>query len=123
MKRILRFIFLHLLLLEIMTGSSTPAYLFETIDITHGLSLNSVKTIAKDKYGFMWFGTEDGLNRYDGISFKTFRIHIHAPIDARKVTKLYVGLLFFLMEEERMLRFLFLQKAIKLRKNPKKKKT
>ncbi len=82
MKRILRFIFLHLLLLEIMTGSSTPAYLFETIDITHGLSLNSVKTIAKDKYGFMWFGTEDGLNRYDGISFKTFR---HNPLDSTSI--------------------------------------
>jgi len=51
---------------------------FENIDISHGLSQNSVMTIAKDRKGFMWLGTEDGLNRYDGVTFKQFR---HDPLD------------------------------------------
>ncbi|KRT17839.1 hypothetical protein ASU31_00650 [Pedobacter ginsenosidimutans] len=44
-----------------------------SLDIEDGLSNNSVRTIYKDKSGYMWIGTHDGLNRYDGYEFKTFR--------------------------------------------------
>ncbi|WPV02136.1 two-component regulator propeller domain-containing protein [Mucilaginibacter sp. cycad4] len=43
------------------------------IGIEQGLSNNTVTAIHKDKFGLMWFGTIDGLNRYDGYNFKTFR--------------------------------------------------
>lgn len=43
------------------------------LDIKDGLSNNSVTTIYKDKNGYMWFGTGDGLNRYDGYEFKVYR--------------------------------------------------
>ncbi|GAO42291.1 hybrid sensor histidine kinase/response regulator transcription factor [Flavihumibacter petaseus] len=43
------------------------------LGIEQGLSNNAVRCIFKDHSGFMWFGTYDGLNRYDGNSFKTFR--------------------------------------------------
>lgn len=43
------------------------------LGIDNGLSNNSVRCIYKDKHGFMWFGTYDGLNRYDGYEFKVFR--------------------------------------------------
>lgn len=43
------------------------------LGIEHGLSNNAVTTIYQDKYGFMWFGTYEGLNRYDGYTFKVFR--------------------------------------------------
>lgn len=46
------------------------------LDITNGLSNNSVITIHQDKNNFMWFGTYDGLNRYDGYNFKTYRNRI-----------------------------------------------
>jgi signal transduction histidine kinase/DNA-binding response OmpR family regulator/streptogramin lyase len=37
-----------------------------------GLSSNYVQAIAQDKYGFLWFATEEGLNRFDGSDFQTF---------------------------------------------------
>lgn len=43
------------------------------IGIEHGLSNNSVICIYQDHNGFMWFGTYDGLNRYDGYEFKVYR--------------------------------------------------
>jgi len=46
---------------------------FQHLTINNGLSLSSVYCIYEDKAGFMWFGTEDGLNRYDGKSFTIFR--------------------------------------------------
>lgn len=46
---------------------------FETIGIEQGLSQSSVRVIFQDSRGFLWFGTEDGLNRYDGYSFKVFK--------------------------------------------------
>jgi len=42
-------------------------------DINEGLSNNSVRCIFQDHYGYMWFGTYDGLNRYDGSVVKVFR--------------------------------------------------
>jgi signal transduction histidine kinase/ligand-binding sensor domain-containing protein/DNA-binding response OmpR family regulator len=38
-----------------------------------GLSSNSVNAILKDKFGYMWFGTDDGLSRFDGVSFRVYR--------------------------------------------------
>lgn len=43
------------------------------LSIQNGLSNNSVRCIYQDKKGFIWFGTYDGLNRYDGSEFKVFR--------------------------------------------------
>jgi len=43
------------------------------LDVQHGLSNNTVRCIAKDHNGFLWFGTRDGLNRYDGNAFTVYR--------------------------------------------------
>ena len=45
---------------------------FNHFSIEHGLSHNNIYGIAQDKYGFLWFGTMEGLNRFDGISFKIY---------------------------------------------------
>lgn len=46
---------------------------FKRINIEDGLSQASVESIFQDNYGYMWFGTEDGLNRYDGHNFDVFK--------------------------------------------------
>lgn len=48
-------------------------YYFKHISIENGLSQNTVLSILQDKDGFMWFGTKDGLNRFDGNSIKIFK--------------------------------------------------
>lgn len=54
-------------------GPKSPGILFESISLENDLSQASVITISQDKKGFMWFGTEDGLNRYDGYEFNVYR--------------------------------------------------
>lgn len=45
---------------------------FRHITLEDGLAQSTVQAIAQDRQGFMWFGTEDGLQRYDGYDFLTF---------------------------------------------------
>ena len=49
---------------------------FERISLEQGLSQSTVFSMLQDSQGFMWFGTEDGLNKYDGY---TFTIYKHDP--------------------------------------------
>lgn len=53
---------------------------FRRIDVSHGLSQNNVKSICQDSRGFMWFGTRNKLNRYDGVSIKVYDV-----VDKNKV--------------------------------------
>jgi ligand-binding sensor domain-containing protein len=45
---------------------------FQRVSLMQGLSQRSVSSITQDNQGFMWFGTQYGLNRYDGYKFKVF---------------------------------------------------
>ncbi len=45
----------------------------KNISVDHGLSHHSVNTVWQDEFGFIWIGTLDGLNRYDGHRFKVFK--------------------------------------------------
>ena len=64
------------------TMNNLDSYNFTRIDINDGLSHNQVHCIYKDSRGFMWFGTNSGLNRYDGYSFRIFR---HIPSDTNSL--------------------------------------
>ena|SRR5690554_1381128 len=69
-------VFFFLTTISIFFESSLYAYQnypFKHYNINNGLSQNTVRCILQDNQGFMWFGTKDGLNRFDGTSFKIFR--------------------------------------------------
>ncbi len=46
---------------------------FEHISLEQGLSQSVINVIFQDSMGFLWIGTEDGLNRYDGYGFKVYK--------------------------------------------------
>jgi ligand-binding sensor domain-containing protein/anti-sigma regulatory factor (Ser/Thr protein kinase) len=56
---------------------------FKHLSIEEGLSQLKVNCIFQDKQGLMWFGTQDGLNYYDGYTFKSFR---HDPTDSTSLS-------------------------------------
>lgn len=51
----------------------SQTYYFAHYQVEHGLSNNAVLCSMQDSKGFMWFGTKDGLNRFDGYTFKVFQ--------------------------------------------------
>ena len=54
-------------------ANASEKYYFRHYTNKDGLSHNTVYCSLQDKKGFMWFGTDDGLNRFDGYSFQMFR--------------------------------------------------
>lgn len=73
MKLCLTTAFLLLLLRGFPQSFAEKIISVEPIGISNGLSQGMINCIFQDHYGFMWFGTMDGLNRYDGYNFKIFR--------------------------------------------------
>jgi len=61
---------------------------FKHITLENGLSQTSISCIIKDSRGFMWFGTEDGLNKYDGKNFTVYR---HIPNDTTSLSSSYIN--------------------------------
>ena len=54
------------------TNEKTLTMMFKQLSISEGLSNNSVRSIFRDSRGFLWIGTESGLNKYDGYSFHQY---------------------------------------------------
>lgn len=62
-----------LLLVIISLKAAAQSTEFRNYTVRDGLSNNKVNCVIQDKQGFIWFGCEDGLNRFDGYEFKVFR--------------------------------------------------
>jgi ligand-binding sensor domain-containing protein len=77
----IRFYFLIVVLLS--SPIYTQSVTFNHLTVEDGLSNNDVNTLIQDKTGFIWFGTEDGLNRFDGYDFRVFR---NDPSDSNSIS-------------------------------------
>ncbi|WEK37038.1 MAG: two-component regulator propeller domain-containing protein [Candidatus Pseudobacter hemicellulosilyticus] len=71
----MRRLFVFLLLPLALTSYSQPYY-FKHYQVEDGLSNNAVFCSTRDKTGFVWFGTRDGLNRFDGYQFRVYRNNV-----------------------------------------------
>jgi ligand-binding sensor domain-containing protein len=83
------FLFLVMILLPLICFSQS--FKIEQLTINEGLSNNIIQCIIQDKNGFLWIGTENGLNRYDGYSFKIFK---HDPTDPQSISHNYIRCLY-----------------------------
>ena len=64
---------------------------FARLSTADGLSQTKVAQIVQDDQGFMWFGTQYGLNRYDGYNFKVF---VHDPRNPNSLSGVFISALF-----------------------------
>jgi PAS domain S-box-containing protein len=74
-----------------LAQAQVPTPRFTRLTSEQGLSSNMVRCILQDSQGFMWFGTQDGLNRYDGYTFTVYR-HLRsdpASLSNSTITALY----------------------------------
>jgi len=71
-------LFFFLLLANLLLAQSEQIF-FEQITTRDGLSQNDINDIYQDSRGFMWFGTNEGLNKYDGYSFTIYKPDPNTP--------------------------------------------
>lgn len=84
--RLFTFIFFILCTIAFEPASGQPYY-FRHYQVEDGLTYNSVLCTLQDSHGFMWFGTRDGLNRFDGYLFKSYK---QSPADKFSLGNNYV---------------------------------
>jgi ligand-binding sensor domain-containing protein/serine phosphatase RsbU (regulator of sigma subunit) len=66
------------ILMKVFSGTAQDNLRVVNYSLEHGLSQISVNSIIQDSQGFIWIGTQDGLNKFDGYGFKIYR---HQPSD------------------------------------------
>lgn len=82
---------LVLFLLTVSAQASDNPIKFRRYSLAEGLSQGTVSAIVQDKQGFIWVGTQDGLNRFDGYQFKVFR---HDDKNVKTLSSDYIQSLF-----------------------------
>jgi len=82
-RRRLKLAILLCALLPRLGFAEQPSFRFKHFTTEQGLSASTVNCIAKDRRGYMWFGTYDGLNKFDGYEFQVYR---NKRIDPRSIS-------------------------------------
>ena len=82
MKRLLQICSCLFFCISLPAAPGGDRMYFDHLSVSEGLSQNSVTAIAQDSRGFIWIGTKDGLNRFDGKEVKVYR---HLPGDSRSL--------------------------------------
>ncbi|MBP7507097.1 MAG: response regulator [Prolixibacteraceae bacterium] len=70
------FLYIFFLFISTVVCGAVNDYQFKKLDVNNGISSNQINAIYKDSYGYLWIGTVNGLNRFDGYSPKVFRKNI-----------------------------------------------
>ncbi|MBI9064427.1 MAG: response regulator [Marinilabiliaceae bacterium] len=65
-------IVLCVFVLQVVSVHGSSHHYVKRIDYSHGLSENTISSFAQDRQGYIWIGTREGLNRYDGYSCKSY---------------------------------------------------
>ncbi|MEO6734690.1 MAG: two-component regulator propeller domain-containing protein [Ferruginibacter sp.] len=88
------FVLLLAILCSLTTDAQNITLSFKNYSTRDGLSSTSIYSIIKDKFGFIWLATEDGLSRFDGANFKGYRHDPTNPNGLRvnHITALYESL-------------------------------
>lgn len=90
----MRILLTVIIILFTLLPSFAQNVVFDKITTREGLSQNDVNAVFQDRQGFLWIGTHDGLNRYDGYSFKTYHL------DPDKKIGIHSNLIFDIAEDE-----------------------
>ncbi|MBP6334466.1 MAG: hypothetical protein KA444_03260 [Bacteroidia bacterium] len=92
MKKILLTAVFQLFIISFISGQSLSSNLrFGRISVDKGLSQAKVYCTYQDSQGYLWFGTEDGLNKYDGYSFEIYKYN---PTDGKAISNNIVRCIF-----------------------------
>lgn len=95
-----------ILMLFSLCVSAQVDYVVQHYSVEDGLSQNTVMAIMQDRDGFMWFGTWDGLNRFDGYKFTTYKSHPNTPnnvMKSNRVDEIYedsLGYIWFMTNDK-----------------------
>jgi len=91
MKSFIKLLFLGIIVIIALNdkfiNAQIPSIKFAHITIDNGLSQSTVISVLQDRKGFMWFGTQDGLNKFDGYSFTIYK---YDPFDSTTISDNYI---------------------------------
>ncbi len=88
-----RIIFVTYIFVLIFGSNRLPAQdlTFDKLSLEDGLSQGAIYALMQDRRGFIWIGTKDGLNKYDGYRFTIFK---HDPFDSTSISNNYITAIF-----------------------------
>lgn len=90
-KDFLTYIFLTLVFLIQFKIEGNSQFVFKSLTVNDGLSQHDVSIILQDSYGYIWIGTYDGLNRFDGYNIENFSSLTNNPesLSGNRITSLF----------------------------------
>ncbi len=87
----LRVVLVFSIVLGFATSGFSQEFKFSHINSEQGLSMGVVNCVLQDSRGFMWFGTQDGLNKYDGYNITVFK---NNQIDSNSLSNNFINVLY-----------------------------
>jgi len=87
----LKYFFLPLMFISLSSIEGSAQFVFKSLTVNDGLSQHDVSVILQDSYGYIWIGTYDGLNRFDGYNIENFSSLTNNPesLSGNRITSLF----------------------------------